>query len=110
MSHRLTRLFLSVSTSALLATGGCVIYSRVPPPPMGAVFVMREPPPMRTEVIVDRPAPRYVWVSGFWAWRVREYVWMPGHWDVPPEHARRWTPGRWHHESRGWYWIEGHWR
>ena len=35
-----------------------------------------------TFIVVD-PAPRPVWVPGFWRWDGFDRVWVPGHWFVP---------------------------
>jgi hypothetical protein len=34
------------------------------------------------------PAPRAVWVQGFWAWNGFAWVWVPPHWS--PAHWHRW--------------------
>lgn len=74
------------------------------------VFVRIGPPPPRREVIVQRPGPRHVWVSGYHRWDGRQYVWVPGTWVVPPQrYYHRWVPGHWRESPRGWVWVEGHW-
>ena len=44
------------------------------------------PPPDRAEVQASKPHPKAVWMQGQWAWKGRKvgYVWVPGHWRVPP--------------------------
>lgn len=34
-------------------------------------------------VIVVNPAPRPVWVPGFWWWDGFQWLWVPEHWAVP---------------------------
>jgi hypothetical protein len=104
------RVILTFALTGLIGTVGCAVYVRAPPPPMGVVFAVREPPPVREEIIIERPGPEHVWIGGYWGWREREYVWVPGRWEVPPRGMRRWEAGRWYHEPRGWFFVEGHWR
>ncbi len=74
------------------------------------VYVRIGPPPPRREVIVERPGPRYVWVSGYHRWDGRQYVWAPGMWVLPPQpYYRRWVAGHWRHVHGGWMWMAGHW-
>ena len=91
-------------SAALAACGGN------PPPEPGAVYAVREPPPRRTEVIVTRPGPDYVWVGGDWRWNGSDYEWVPGRWQALESGHSNWVPGRWHHNRRGWFYVQGHWR
>ena len=75
----------------------------------GEVIVRDRPPAARVEVIEAGPSPRHVWIPGHWMWE-GEWVWMKGHWDVPPRERAEWVPGHWAERPRGWVWVEGHWR
>jgi hypothetical protein len=67
------------------------------------------PPPPRVVVPVS-PGPRYVWVGGYYGYRGNAYVWMPGHYVIPPRPYAVWVPGRWVRGPNGYYWVAGHWR
>ncbi|MEO8881708.1 MAG: hypothetical protein ABI446_15050 [Gemmatimonadaceae bacterium] len=79
------------------------------PPPRDRVYIREGPPGERTELIVARPGPEYVWIRGHYAYAGGGYAWVPGRW-ARPDGRRRWADGRWAHDRRGWYYIDGHWR
>jgi hypothetical protein len=75
------------------------------------VYVRVGPPAAIVETRPVAPGPRHIWIAGYHRWDGQNYVWVPGHWDLPPAHYRTWVPGHWvHHQHNGWYWVEGHWR
>jgi len=49
-------------------------------------------------------------VPGQWTWHRERYVWVPGHWDVPPAPGHVWVPGGWMPREGAYVWVEGHWR
>jgi hypothetical protein len=51
-----------------------------------------------------------VWIAGYHRWDGRAYVWVPGHWALPPRPRRAWVPAHWEHDRRGWFFVDGHWR
>jgi hypothetical protein len=78
----------------------------------GPAFVIREaPPPPRRERYSerDRPSPRHIWIAGYWRHDGRAYLWMPGHWDLPPRGYREWVEPRWENRGGAYVFIEGHW-
>jgi hypothetical protein len=105
---------------ALLLTLGLVVALAGPagaqtsPPPTPET--VPAPPPMPAtvvEAVPPSPGPIYVWIAGQHAWRphLKAYVWLPGHYTVPPAPSYDWMPGYWAVASRGGYvWVEGHWR
>ncbi|MEO8030159.1 MAG: hypothetical protein ABJC74_06310 [Gemmatimonadota bacterium] len=95
---------VAVAASMMLAACG----SNTPAP--GTVYAVREPPPRRTEIIVTRPGPDYVWIGGDWRWNGSEYEWAPGRWAPIEGNRRAYRAGHWAHTRRGWYWVEGRWR
>jgi len=103
-SRRLCALALLLLVSAAGACGG---YLR---PRGGVAYVRRAPPIGRVEVIVTSPGTGYVWIRGSWAWRISDFVWIPGVWIVIPRGHREWIDGRWRHDRYGWYWTDGRWR
>lgn len=104
MLHRwkLGILGLALATAPLAACGNN-------PPPRDRVYIREGPPGARTEVIVERPGPEYVWIRGHWGYAGGAYAWVPGRWERP-DGRRRWVDGRWAHDRNGWFYIEGHWR
>jgi hypothetical protein len=89
---------------AAVATIGCA-----PPPPPGAVYVMRGPPGEIVEVAPGSPGPGYVWVQGYYRWEGAEYHWERGRWALTPAGYRAWLPGHWREHEGRWYFVEGHW-
>jgi hypothetical protein len=78
---------------------GCIVVSR---PAIG-------PPPLRTEVVIARPGPGYVWIAGYWGWQGGRYVWVAGSW-VKARPGFIWVPGRWEKRGLHWAWVKGVWR
>jgi hypothetical protein len=58
------------------------------------------------------PLPRagVVWISGYHRWNSGSYVWIPGHYEVPPRPRAVWVPHRWMHRHGQWILVEGYWR
>jgi hypothetical protein len=96
-----------LALSATLTVSACVATVR---PRAGVVYVQQGPPPRVVEVIGVPPSRAHVWIEGHHEWRGRDYVWVPGRFEVIPQGFRRYEPGRWNHERAGWYWQEGRWR
>ena len=67
------------------------------------------PPGLRAEVMIGRPGPDYVWISGYWGWSSGSYHWHQGHW-ARARHGRSWVDGRWEQRGHRWTWRKGHWR
>lgn len=83
-----------------------VVVQPTPPP---QVIVMAPPPPRR-EVVRVRPSSRHVWLPGYWAWRGNRYVWIAGHYALPPRGHRTWVEPRWERRGGVYIFIEGRWR
>jgi hypothetical protein len=75
-----------------IASSGCVIEARMPPP-RGVIVVSGPPPSPVDEAPSSRPAPQAIWVTGYWHWTGMQYTWIPGHWDTPPP-GHRWRAPR----------------
>jgi len=67
------------------------------------------PPPDQVEVVPVAPGPAYVWIGGYWAWRLGRHVWVGGRWGLPPGRGYAWRPGRWNRYGPGWRWHGGRW-
>ena len=65
-----------------LATG-CVatVQERAP----RATYAAGAPPLPLSEARPAPPAPGMLWAGGYWHWAEVQYVWVPGHWESPPE-------------------------
>lgn len=71
------------------------------------------PPPPRAEVVVGhiRHGHTAVWINGYWLYDGRGYVWIAGHWEVPPPQCRVYYPPRWERRPAGAYvYVRGYWR
>jgi hypothetical protein len=71
-------------------------------------WIGQAPPPLRAEEIPVAPVPTYLWIGGYWTWRVNRYVWVGGRWALPPR-GHVWVPHRWDRGPRGWRARPGHW-
>jgi hypothetical protein len=70
------------------------------------VMVVQPPPPPR--VMTRRPPPSRhgeVWVEPYWAWDGMQWVWVDGHWDLPPQPGAIWMAPQW--DGRAW--VPGYW-
>lgn len=56
------------------------------------------------------PSSAHVWIAGHHARRDGQWVWMHGHYAVPPRADDVWVPGHWVGHLRGYVWIGGGWR
>ena len=74
------------------------------------VYVTEPPPPPMHEVVISRPSRHHVWIGGYWHWRGGRYVWIPGHWDLPPHRHAVYVAPRWENRGHGFVLIEGSWR
>ena len=71
--------------------------------------VAQPPPEPPVETVVVSPGPAYVWAPGEWVWN-GSWVWVSGHWIVPPHPHTVWVAGYWRHDPYGWHRVPGHWR
>ena len=117
---------------AALCLAGCVVdqYGRVlPPDPVGqALFNALDPAtpvyePREYVVESDYPAARYerrtvapvsysdpVWVSGYYGWGGRDWVWVPGRWVQRPRRDVVWNDSRYYANDDRRYWRSGYWQ
>jgi hypothetical protein len=50
-----------------------------------------------------------VWVTGYYGWEGRTYVWHRGHYERRPHVNARWMAPHWEVRGRGKVWIAGRW-
>jgi hypothetical protein len=74
------------------------------------VYVGVAPPPIVVEHPGPAPHPGWIWIGGYHRWDGHAYVWMGGHWELPPRPHAVWVTGHWRRDPGGWYWVPGHWR
>lgn len=79
--------------------------------PPDEVIIVQEPPPA---VIIERrprpPGPTYVWISGYYVYEGRHYVWRQGRYEVPPRRGQVYEQDRWQKTEHGYQRSPGHWR
>ena len=71
---------------------------RVPPEDIEQEKTARAPtapPPPLVETITVAPAPRVVWVAGYWMWNNTQWIWIPGSWQMRPSANVRWRAPEW---------------
>lgn len=93
-----------------IALAGILACALASAPSFAQVVVRVAPPP----VVIEHPGPPprtgYVWVGGYHRWDGYRYVWVPGHYVLPPRPRAVWVPGHWAERRGGWVFVEGHWR
>jgi len=71
--------------------------------------VYAAPPQAVGEQISPAPGPGYVWIAAHWSNVAQRWVWVPGHWELPPSPSATWTGGHWVQGTGGWVWVDGAW-
>jgi len=56
------------------------------------------------------PSASHVWIAGQHNRKKGKWVWVPGHYAVPPSPEQVWVPGHWVDHLHGHAWIPGAWR
>lgn len=103
-----SRFILTMALGTSLLLGGCIV-APADPPTYYRDRVTVAPPAPRFEYRRDPPGADYLWIGGYWNWRVDRYQWVPGYWQAPrPGYA--WEPHRWDQDGKHWRQNGGHWR
>jgi len=79
-----------------------VVYAAPPPPPPA--------PPQAADIVPPVPSPNAVWISGYWAFDGRGYVWLAGHWEVPPPDVRVYVAAHWEREGSHYRYVPSYWQ
>lgn len=61
----------------------------------------------------QRPSPpssSHVWIAGQHTRRNGQWVWVSGHYALPPRYDVVWVPGHWVAHLNGHVWLSGAWR
>lgn len=56
------------------------------------------------------PSSAHVWIAGQHTRRGGQWVWVSGHYAMPPRSDVVWVPGHWVDHLHGYAWIPGAWR
>jgi hypothetical protein len=60
--------------------------------------------------MTPKPSSDYVWIPGYWAWRLGQQQWIAGHWETPPHPGAKWVAPRWDHQGDGYVFVQGYWQ
>jgi len=96
---------LEINTPSLLGGPSAV----APAPQARTVVLTQPPPPVLVESAAVAPGAGYVWIGGEWMWN-SQWIWVAGHWGLPPYPHAVWVVGYWWRSPRGWVRVAGHWR
>jgi len=82
------------------------------PPPEGRVVLVDAPPPplMHEDIPPHPPGPRHVWLEGHWRYYAGHYVWVGGHFELPPRTHARFVPPHWDQQGAAHLFVEGYWQ
>ena len=75
---------------------------QVPPPPPAN-------PPM-ADVVTPSPAANAVWIPGYWNFNGNGYVWMAGHWEIPPAGTHSYVAAHWENRGGSLAFVPAYWR
>lgn len=53
------------------------------------------PPASRVDTRPPQPIASAVWADGYWHFSGGQWIWVPGHWAVPPRAGATWRPSTW---------------
>lgn len=77
-------------------------------------YVEGDAPPAMPAALPEQrpgaPSPAHVWIAGYHTRRGGQWVWVSGHYALPPRSDVVWVPGHWVAHLQGYAWIPGAWR
>jgi hypothetical protein len=68
------------------------------------------PAPPMTEVVTVPPSPSALWIPGYWAYDGARYVWVAGHWEIPPPNCHAYVAPYWAYQGGDYRYVRGYWR
>ena len=66
--------------------------------------------PTAPEVVVAAPAPNAIWIPGYWSYDGRSYIWVAGHWEMPPPNVRTYVTAHWERQGHHYFWVPSYWQ
>jgi hypothetical protein len=85
------------------------------PPPSPSSLAVRQIPampssPPTAEAVTPPPSSSAVWIPGYWAYDGYRYVWVAGHWEIPPPNCRAYVAPYWVYQGGAYTYLPGSWR
>jgi hypothetical protein len=68
------------------------------------------PPPLQPDYYTPQPSPYAVWIPGVWQFDGTQYLWVAGHWAIPPQNYSVYVGPHWANQGGGFVFIRGYWR
>jgi hypothetical protein len=75
-----------------------------------AVVQVPPPPPPPAEYVTTQPTPSAVWVAGYYGYDGYRYVWVAGHWEIPPQGYGVFVRPHWIYRGGQYFYVRGYWR
>jgi hypothetical protein len=72
---------------------------QVPPPPA---------PP--ADYVSPQPTPSAYWIAGYYNFDGYQYLWVPGHWEIPPPNFTVFVRPHWIYRGGAYVYVRGYWR
>lgn len=85
---------------------------QTPPAESWPAAMAPEQPPSFQDLASDwkKPGPDYVFLPGYFFYD-GSFVWVKGHWELPPFAGAQWVPYRWTQTPSGWWALhKGYWQ
>ena len=73
------------------------------------IVVQQAPPAMRVERRPAAPSAAHIWIDGSWNWDSRQYVWVGGRYEVPPQPDVVWIAPRYESVGATTHYTPGQW-
>lgn len=75
-----------------------------------AVEAVPPAPPPPADVMTPQPTPSAIWVAGYYGYTGNQYVWVAGHWEIPPQNYQVFVRPHWVYRGGSYVYIRGYWR
>lgn len=64
----------------------------------------------QADVVTPSPAANAAWIPGYWDYNGYSYVWVAGHWEMPPVSSREYVSAHWEYRPHGYVFVHPYWR
>ncbi|HXQ79916.1 MAG TPA: hypothetical protein VN775_01300 [Opitutaceae bacterium] len=75
-----------------------------------AVPQMPPPPAAQADYVTPQPTPSALWIAGYYNFDGYHYLWVPGHWEIPPPDVTVFVRPHWVYRGGQYVYIRGYWR